>query len=222
MSNTTGIYYDSYRTWLTLCTVLLPDVCVCVRACMRVYVHACVRTCVRAWGNAVVHACMYVFINADRRTHLESSHTPRRYRTDSATGGTGDSQWCHTFTCTWILKTKPGNFTLVPLTNKFCRMFCVSFGRYSLKISTLTVTLTTRTAITNWHKTCRPVMMHRYTILLCLVATCWWCTTIPYCHVWLQNVPKFRRYGMDIFWGFELAVWPWPWGQALKLFARYS
>ena len=54
---------------------------------------------------------------------------------------------------------------------------CDPFGRYSLKISTLTaVTLTMRTAIKNCHKTHRVLIMHRYTIF------------------WLQNVPNVNRY----------------------------
>ena len=34
-------------------------------------------------------------------------------------------------------------------------------------------------------------------------------------HVWLQKVQKFRYRDMEqtvIFWGFQPALWPWPWG----------
>ena len=41
------------------------------------------------------------------------------------------------------------------------------FGRYFLNISTLTVTLTLRTAIKNCHKTLHLVIMHHYTMYGC-------------------------------------------------------
>ena len=45
----------------------LEKKCVCVRACVHVYVHACVRVCVHVYVHACMRVCVHVYVHACMR-----------------------------------------------------------------------------------------------------------------------------------------------------------